>query len=80
MDFCPLCNGFETVTITCPKCQTDLTDKGKITDYFDDYSAYMDIDMMKLFDGDPNSLEAHQCLHYFYCETCEHEETRGIKD
>ncbi|WP_156288668.1 hypothetical protein [Oceanobacillus salinisoli] len=80
MDFCPLCNGVETAAVECPNCQATLEDQGKITDYFDDYSAYMDIDMMKMFDGNRKSLEDHECLHYFYCTNCQHEETRTISD
>ncbi|WP_249872114.1 hypothetical protein [Oceanobacillus saliphilus] len=79
MEVCPLCNGFETVTIECSGCSSILEDQGKITDYFDDYSAYMDIDIMKLFDGDPQSLESKACLHYFYCANCQQEETRAMK-
>ncbi|MDQ0232339.1 hypothetical protein [Metabacillus malikii] len=80
MDLCPLCNGFESSMIQCPNCQTMMEDKGKITDYLDDYSAYMDIDMMKLFDGNLTSLEDHTCSHYFYCTSCQHEEVNSIKE
>jgi hypothetical protein len=57
-----------------------MEDKGKITDYLDDYSAYMDIDIMKLFDGNIHSLERHQCVHYFCCPLCDHEETKTINE
>ncbi|MFD2043770.1 hypothetical protein ACFSTA_06720 [Ornithinibacillus salinisoli] len=80
MYFCPLCNGFESVTIECPNCKSNIDDQGKITDYFDDYSAYMDIDMIKLYDGDRKSLENHHCLHYFYCVNCNHEEIKAVKE
>lgn len=80
MDMCPLCNGLEMRVIECPNCQTIMEDRGKITDYLDDYSAYMDIDIMKLFDGTTNSLENHRCIHYFYCRGCQHEDTRAIKE
>lgn len=80
MEFCPLCNGMDTISVPCPKCQTNMEDQGKVMDYFDDYSAYLDIDMVKMVDGDPNSLEEHQCLHYFYCSACQYEETRNVKD
>jgi hypothetical protein len=80
MDLCPLCNGLVTRIIQCPNCHTIMEDKGKITDFLDDYSAYMDIDIMKLFDGHSKSLESHQCMHYFYCSLCQHEETRAIKE
>ncbi|KKI90767.1 hypothetical protein WQ54_18625 [Bacillus sp. SA1-12] len=80
MDLCTLCNGLETRMIQCPSCQTIMEDQGKITDYLDDYSAYLDIDIMKLFDGDPTSLETHHCIHYYYCPNCQHEETNAIKE
>nr|WP_246187701.1 hypothetical protein [Ornithinibacillus caprae] len=80
MYFCPLCNGLESVTIECPNCNYNIDDQGKVTDYFDDYSAYMDIEMMKFFDGDRKSLEGHHCLHYFYCANCNHEEIKAVKE
>ncbi|WP_085992951.1 hypothetical protein [Oceanobacillus senegalensis] len=80
MDLCPLCNGIEMVMISCPNCQSNMDDHGKVMDYFDDYSAYLDIDMVKMVDGDTKSLENHQCLHYFYCTNCQHEETRAFRD
>ncbi|WP_188206975.1 hypothetical protein [Alkalibacillus aidingensis] len=80
MNLCPLCNGLAKVSIECSKCHSNLDDHGKLTDYFDDYSAYMDIDMVKMFDGDPKSLENHQCLHYFYCQNCQHEEIKAIDE
>ncbi|TXC89746.1 hypothetical protein FS935_15380 [Metabacillus litoralis] len=78
MGLCPLCNGFETKSFQCPNCQSLMEDQGKVIDYFDDYSAYMDIDVMKLFDGYEKSLENHECIHYFYCLGCQHQETKSI--
>lgn len=80
MEFCPLCNGIEAIHLSCPKCQTNMEDQGKLTDFLDDYSPYLDIDMVKMVDGDPKSLEEHQCLHYFYCPACRHEEVRTIQE
>lgn len=57
-----------------------MEDRGKLTDYFDDYSAYMDIDIMKLYDGEINSLENHECLHVLYCHSCQHEETKSFHE
>ncbi|WP_226670100.1 hypothetical protein [Metabacillus litoralis] len=80
MGLCPLCNGFEMKSIQCPNCQSLMEDRGKVTDYFDDYSAYMDIDIMKLFDGYANSLENHECIHYFYCPVCQHQESNSVSE
>jgi len=73
MSICPLCNGLDEIMFVCPHCRHVIKDNGKVTDYLDDYSAYMDIEMMKLFDGVLNSLELHQCVHLFYCENCGYE-------
>ncbi|MFC0272116.1 hypothetical protein ACFFIX_11700 [Metabacillus herbersteinensis] len=80
MNVCPLCNGLDAWSVQCPNCRTIMEDKGKITDYLDDYSAYMDIDSMKLFDGAKQSLEENQCVHYYYCTSCMHEEVKSINE
>ncbi len=80
MHLCPLCNGLGEKTKQCPNCQTIMQDVGKVTDYFDDYSAYMDIEIMKLYDGHKSSLEDHLCLHYFLCPNCQRQETDSIQE
>jgi hypothetical protein len=80
MNICPLCNGLRKVTVYCPHCQRLMEDQGKVTDYFDDYSPYMDIDMMKKVDGYPYTLANHECVHLFYCPYCRQEEVRFIKE
>jgi len=48
-----------------------LVDKGKVTDFLDDYSAYEDIDTLQQVDG----IKGHtSCVHYFYCESCKWDE------
>nr|WP_243291536.1 hypothetical protein [Bacillus sp. FJAT-47783] len=74
MAICSLCNGLKDVKRTCPHCKHVIHDNGKVTDFLDDYSAYMDIDMMKLFDGYVHSLEQHQCVHLYFCGNCGYEE------
>ncbi|MDQ0162966.1 hypothetical protein [Aeribacillus alveayuensis] len=80
MSICPLCNGLKELKMVCPECQNVIKDNGKATDYFDDYSAYMDIDIMKLFDGLPQSLEKHQCVHFIYCSNCGYEQYYIVKE
>lgn len=77
---CPLCNALESFPIQCPMCQNYLDDHGKVTDYVDAYSSYMDIDIMKLYDGDSESMENHHCVHYLYCTNCNHEEIKAVKE
>ncbi|WP_240628608.1 hypothetical protein [Bacillus salacetis] len=66
------------MSIDCSACGDELTDKGRIYDYFDDYSAYMDIDEIKLADGIPDSSGSEDCVHVF-AGGCGHEETRVIR-
>ncbi|MGE6260435.1 hypothetical protein ACQKCU_21550 [Heyndrickxia sporothermodurans] len=56
--------------LECPSCNGTMTDLGRIYDYYGDYSPYMDIDLMKLVDGDPNSSLKNECVHLFQCSRC----------
>jgi hypothetical protein len=78
MKACSLCNGVTRMAIDCSTCGAKLTDRGRIYDYYDDYSAYMDIDEIKLADGIPDSSGSDDCIHLFAGD-CGHEETRVIK-
>ncbi|MFC3883829.1 hypothetical protein ACFOU2_10070 [Bacillus songklensis] len=77
---CPLCNGFQQSHYTCPKCGHHEEDMGRIIDYFGPYSAYMEIDHLKLIDGIPTTLSQHQCAHVLYCPVCHHEEVKLIQE
>jgi len=48
-----------------------MMDGGKVTDFLDDYSAYMDIDVLKLVDGDLTSLTENVCIHVISCTICQ---------
>ncbi|MBM7702708.1 hypothetical protein [Metabacillus iocasae] len=80
MNMCPLCNGFNQVEYTCAKCGHKTEDMGRVMDYFDDYSAYMEIEQMKLIDGITTTASDHQCAHLFYCILCHHEEVMTIQE
>jgi hypothetical protein len=43
-----------------------MDDAGRIQDFFDDYSPYLDNDITGLADGVSND----QCLHIFVCPRC----------
>ncbi|MBD8003762.1 hypothetical protein [Bacillus norwichensis] len=70
MNYCRLCNGISLETHTCSICMGILKDQGKIYDYYDDYSPYMEIDLNKLADGDPESSRKSECVHLFICAIC----------
>lgn len=80
MFICPLCNGFDTKNVTCPTCHQTLHDSGKVSDYFDDYSAYMDIDGLKMENGFPDDLKEHICLHLFSCTSCGYDQIVQIDE
>jgi len=70
MYVCPSCNGLQKVIQKCSDCEGDLTDEGKLVDYLDDYSPYLDDEGLKLVDGDPQSTEDHICVHLMRCQKC----------
>ena len=80
MSMCPVCNGLAKIEITCERCNQVLHDKGKIIDYFDDYSAYLDTDGMKLFDGIRDNFKKQQCPHLCYCSQCHTEKTYLVQE
>lgn len=80
MSICPLCNGLYHLAVRCSYCHKQMEDQGKVTDYFDDYSPYMDADMMKLVDGYKETFAHHECAHLFYCPSCRHEEVKLVKE
>ncbi|MBD8067745.1 hypothetical protein [Bacillus sp. PS06] len=80
MYICPLCNGFETAHFNCSSCGQLMNDGGRVIDYFDDYSAYMEIDGMKQIDGLKQTLSEHKCAHLFYCNNCSSQEVKLIQE
>lgn len=79
-NICPLCNGMQFDQVPCPACQGDMVDRGRYTDFFDDYSPYLDIDGMKKEDGILNDLQNHQCPHVFECLLCSNQQIRIINE
>jgi hypothetical protein len=69
MGICPLCNGLSEIHPKC-QCGSEMADSGKVMDYYDEYSAYMEIDQLKLEDGYPDSLSKGKCPHLFTCSSC----------
>ncbi|TYR79025.1 hypothetical protein FZC66_16980 [Priestia megaterium] len=80
MYICALCNGFSQLKPTCRVCGHELEDMGKVSDYFDDYSAYMEIDQLKLENGLAHDFQQHQCTHLFYCVICHYEGLKSIQE
>lgn len=76
---CPVCNGLEELKSTCTSCGNVVEDKGRLMDFYDDYSPYMPIDQMKLEDG-YEDLAKHLCPHIVYCESCLREEVVFVQE
>lgn len=76
MEFlCPLCNGLAKMNIVCGKCGSDMEDKGRIQDYYDDYSPYLNYGLTDLQDGEPDDI----CQHIFCCPVCGYDKINNIK-
>ena len=70
MAICPLCNALESQSYSCQVCTNVLQDYGKVVDYTDAYSAYMDQDLLIAVDGLTEMDSQQYCVHVFYCGTC----------
>ncbi|WP_082347319.1 hypothetical protein [Bacillus sp. FJAT-18017] len=80
MNVCPVCNGLKQLDVHCSECSSQMEEKGRYMDYFDDYSPYMPIDQMKLEDGIPNDYKNHQCPHLYRCPSCGNDQIVLIKE
>lgn len=80
LSICPLCNSLTDETFTCPSCQDNLIDYGKITDFLDPYGHYNDDDTLKMADGFYTTEKENKCPHLFYCVTCNKQYTYLIKE
>jgi hypothetical protein len=62
MRICPLCNGFIPTLASCPRCGGRLNDQGRIADFYDDYSPYLERDLP--------GAEGGKCRHLLCCPYC----------
>lgn len=70
MEVCPFCNGLASTSYTCPQCVEVLQDCGKTVDYLDNYSPYLDQQILQEVDGLPHAESNTYCVHIFYCPAC----------
>lgn len=77
---CPYCNGLKKYEKPCPQCFATLTDIGKVSDYYLDYSPYREIDDLKLSDGFPANRTNHNCIHFLRCANCQFQQTICFKE
>lgn len=74
MKICGWCNGIESAPVWCSQCGGRAENQGKVYDMYDDYSPYMDADLVKLADGIAGSSGEEACIHLFACVQCGTEE------
>ncbi len=80
MAICPICNGFEKIKEKCSSCGKNVEDMGRVMDFYDDYSAYMPIDQMKMEDGYPTDFTKQKCPHILKCTACGQTVVRFIQE
>ncbi len=62
---CPLCNGLETNSLHCPRCNQLMVDTGALENYYGPYSPYMDVNSLQHY------LPDRQCVHVLCCPHCD---------
>ncbi len=80
MPVCPVCNGLRELNFICSNCGNQMTESGRLMDYYDDYSPYMEIDLMKMEDGYKDTKSEHKCPHLYFCTNCQKDEVLFIKE
>ncbi|GAE35655.1 hypothetical protein [Halalkalibacter akibai] len=80
MGMCPICNGLQSLNLSCEKCKQELIDYGKVMDYYGKYEAYMPIDLNKLNNGINNDLADELCPHYIICSQCGEESVYLVQE
>lgn len=80
MPICPICNGLRELYLVCENCGESMMESGRLMDYYGNYSPYMEIDLMKLEDGFPDTYTNHKCPHLFRCPNCGRDEIILIKE
>ncbi len=71
---CPICNGLATYILKCPYCGGQMENKGAITDFYDDYSTYLPMEITQKIDN----VGKEECVHLFYCNQCNHDKRTAI--
>ncbi|MEH7180784.1 hypothetical protein [Neobacillus vireti] len=80
MSICPICNGLREVYLICTQCGQQMLDSGRLMDFYDDYSPYMDIDLMKMEDGYMDTNSGQKCPHLYTCPNCQKDDVIFIKE
>lgn len=80
MPICPVCNGLREVILSCTNCGVPMRESGRLMDYYDDYSPYMEIDLMKMEDGYVDTYSGHLCPHLYRCPACNQDKVLLIKE
>ncbi|MBM7551118.1 hypothetical protein [Thalassobacillus pellis] len=80
MKVCSYCNGLKHLEQQCPACKNLMDDQGKLVDYLDDYSPYLDVGITKMVDGDRQSVKSDHCIHVLRCKSCDRDEVVVIEE
>jgi len=80
MAICPVCNGLRELYLICTNCGEPMLESGRLMDYFENYSPYMDINLTKMEDGYPDTNSDEKCPHLYSCPACHSDEVIFIKE
>lgn len=70
MNICPICNGLLDYERSCHKCGNKMEVQGRLEDYEDGYSPYLNYSITDLNDGDSSNI----CSHLLICPYCKNTE------
>jgi len=67
---CPLCNGLTTLETRCSHCGGRMGNKGRVQDFYDSYSPYLEMEIRDGLWGNRSG----QCCHLYTCNQCGREQ------
>lgn len=65
---CPVCNAINQGSFPCTSCSGRMKDNGRVSDYYDPYSADMPIENQEAY-----------CTHIYQCDECRELKNYKIK-
>ena len=71
---CPICNTLENVMIPCENCGDIMIDQGRICNFYDNYSSYLDFDITEKIDN----VDHTKCVHLYHCKSCDSDKRVAI--
>lgn len=77
-EICPVCNGLYDRSIQCSNCGALMIQAGKLEDYNEPYSPYLENELF-ILNNETAITGDNCCIHLYSCPDCGHLEHGAIQ-